>query len=336
MAHRDIIVIGTSLGGVEALPRLVAALPANLQAAVLVVMHLAPHAHSFLADRLDQVGPLRAAAAIDGEKLEHGRIYVPVVDHHLMIEGDRVRLTRGPRESHARPSVDVLFRSAAYFCGPRVVGVVLTGMLDDGTSGLWSIKDRGGVAIVQSPDEAPEPGMPRSALRHVEVDYTLRIDQMPDVLESLQHEEVPDPPPRTTRNSLLAVETRVALGENARDSGMAALGEQSFFTCPICQGSMIAVHDGSFRRFRCHTGHGFTPASLAEQSLEQVERSLFAAMAQLEEYEVLLHELEQDALANGRADAAARFRREAQGIRQLVLRTRELAIDPSLSPPADA
>src|SRR5262245_56251003 len=116
MARRDIIVIGASLGGVEALPKLVAGLPASLDAAVLIVLHMLPSFRGYLASSLNHAGPLHAATAVDGEKLEHGRIYVPVPDQHLMIENDRVRLTRGPRESHARPSVDVLFRSSAYFC----------------------------------------------------------------------------------------------------------------------------------------------------------------------------------------------------------------------------
>jgi two-component system, chemotaxis family, protein-glutamate methylesterase/glutaminase len=333
MAHRDIIVVGASLGGVEALPKLVAGLPAHLRAAVLVVMHTLPREHSYLVERFNEVGRLHAARAVDGEKLEHGRIYVPAADHHLLIEGDRVRLTRGPRENFARPAIDVLFRSAAYFCGPRVIGVVLTGRLDDGTSGLWSIKDRGGIAIVQSPDEAPEPSMPRSALQHVAVDYTLTLNAMPAVLESLTHEEVHEPQP--SHNGQLAAETSVALGAYALTSGVAAYGERSFYTCPTCQGSMNGIRDGAFRRYRCHTGHAFTAASLAAGSLAYVERTLFSAMAHLEEHEVLLLELEQDALTQGHAAAAARFAREAKAIRQLVMRARELAIDPALSPKAE-
>jgi two-component system chemotaxis response regulator CheB len=336
MAHRDIIVIGTSLGGVQALPQLVAGFPANLRASVLIVMHMPAYYRGYLPDTLDGAGPMPAARAVDGEKLEHGRIYVAVPDRHLMIEGDRIRLTRGPRESHARPSVDVLFRSAAYFCGPRVIGMVLTGMLDDGTSGLWTIKDRGGVAIAQSPEEALEPGMPQSAVRHVEVDYTLRIAEMPAVLESLMHEEVPDMSVQGRgTDGRLAVETRIAMEDKPLELGMPALGTPSFFTCPTCQGSMIALREGSFRRYRCHTGHAFTPATLAQDARDHVERTLFSAMAHLEEHEVLLLQMEQDALDCGSADTAARYGRDAKAIRQLVMRTRELAMDPALSPKSD-
>lgn len=202
MFNRNVIVVGASLGGVEALPRLVAGLPPDLEAAVLVVLHMAPNFPSYLAERLDQAGPLAAAAGVEGEELRPGRIYVPVPDHHLMLEGPRIRLSRGPRESHARPSVDVLFRSAAVHHGRRVIGVVLTGGLDDGTAGLWAVKDRGGVAIVQSPDEALYPSMPASALQHVSIDHVLPLGRMAEVLVRLTREEL-RPEAATMRNPRL-------------------------------------------------------------------------------------------------------------------------------------
>jgi two-component system chemotaxis response regulator CheB len=330
MAHRNIIVVGASLGGVEALPRLAAQLPRDLEAAVLVVMHMSPNAPSYLAPRLDAEGPLRAAAAVDGEEIVPGRIYVAVPDHHLAIDEHRIRLTRGPRESHARPSVDVLFRSAAYHHGPRVIGVVLTGLLDDGTAGLWSIKDCGGVAIVQSPAEALQPSMPSSALRHVDVDHTLAIAEMPDILHSLTREKLSEPEPRAMSNRNLAIETRIALGENALQHGVRAIGTPSFYTCPECYGSMIAIEDGSFRRFRCHTGHGFTPAALAQEGLARVEQTLWSALAQLEEHEVLLSELEKEARERARLEEAARYAAQATEARHLAARVRTLALAPAL------
>jgi two-component system chemotaxis response regulator CheB len=176
--------------------------------------------------------------------------------------------------------------------------------------------------------------MPTSALRHVDVDYTLRIAEMPALLESLTHEVVSDPPARPT-NGRLAIETRIALEDNALELGMNNFGEPAFFTCPTCNGSMISLQEGSFRRFRCHTGHAFTPVALARNAREQVERTLFSAMAHLEEHEVLLLQMEQEALVQGRTEAAARLAKEAKAIRQLVLRTRELAMDPALSVDAD-
>jgi two-component system, chemotaxis family, protein-glutamate methylesterase/glutaminase len=157
-------------------------------------------------------------------------------------------LTRGPRENHARPSIDVLFRSAAYQCGRRVIGVVLTGKLDDGTAGLWAIKDRGGVAVVQSPDEAPYPSMPLNARRQVQVDYTLSLRDMPSVLHSLTKERGQPVQSLAMPNERLEIETRIARGENGLEAGVRSLGKPSFQTCPECHGSMVVIDEGSLTR----------------------------------------------------------------------------------------
>lgn len=323
MAQRDIIVIGASLGGVDTLPKLVAKLPPKLPAAILVVLHTSPDAPSFLADRLNRVGPLPAREAVNYEPLQPRRIYVATPNHHLMIEGDRIRLTRGPKESHARPSVDVLFRSAAYSAGPRVIGIVLTGLLDDGTAGLWAIKDRGGIAIVQSPQEAAYPSMPQSALRHVSVDYTLEIGDIPNVLGSLTRERIEVEEPDMV-DKKLEIETRISLEESALD-GVRAIGKPSFYTCPDCHGSMVAIEDGRIRRFRCHTGHAYSELALAECTLPKIEETLWSAMAQAEERETLLRELVQ---AVGReTDTAEDYARQAQQMRRLIERMRAVVRD---------
>lgn len=330
MAHRDIIVMGASLGGVDALPRVVARLPRDLGAAVLIVLHMAPGAPSYLADRLDSAGSLRTAAAVDGEPITPNRIYVAVPDRHLMLEGNRIRLSRGPRESHARPSVDVLFRSAAICCGRRVIGVILTGMLDDGTAGLWAIKDRGGVAIVQSPEEAAYPSMPLSASRHVTVDHTLSLAELPDVLRALTKEEIREKEGSVV-NEKLDTENRIALGDNALERGVRALGPPAFYTCPECSGSMVAIQNAPIKRYRCHTGHAFTADALADRGLPRIEQSLWAALAQLEEQEVLLRELEASACDHGDAGNAAQYAAQATDLRGLAARLRELAMDSALS-----
>jgi len=213
MAHRDVIVVGASSGGFEALPKFVAGLPRDLQGAVLVVMHVAPNGPSWLAERIAAASPLRAAAAVDGEPLRAGQIYVAVPDHHLMIENERIRLTRRPRENFSRPSIDVLFRSAAYTCADRVIGVLLTGRLDDGTAGLWAIKDRGGVVIVQDPQEASYPSMPLSALRYVSVDYTLALRDIPAQLELLTKEPRQSREVAVMSHQPLAIESKIAGAE---------------------------------------------------------------------------------------------------------------------------
>ena len=162
MAQRDIVVIGASAGGVAVLTELVQSLPADFHAAVFIVLHIPPHSPSVLPQILSAAGPLQAVHPVDGERIQKGRIYIASPDHHLLIEDGHVVVRKGPKENRFRPSVDALFRSAAYIYGPRVIGIVLTGTLDDGTSGLWSIKRLGGVAIIQEPKEAPFPSMPAS------------------------------------------------------------------------------------------------------------------------------------------------------------------------------
>src|SRR5688572_1397980 len=188
--QRHIIVIGASAGCFEALKNLVKDLPANLQASIFIVWHMSPDVTGVLPQVLTRVGHLPAKNAEDGERIEPSRIYVAPPDHHLVIENSHVRVTKGPKENRFRPAVDPLFRSAAYSYGSRVIGVILSGALDDGTSGLWTIKYRGGVAVVQDPADAEIPSMPRNALREVEVDYIVPISEMAELLVRLSQEQV--------------------------------------------------------------------------------------------------------------------------------------------------
>ncbi len=278
MANRDTIVIGASAGGLDALSKLVAGLPRDLNAAVLVTMHMSATSSSYLADKFNLLGKLPATPAVDGEPIERNRIYCAIADRHLMLQDGRVRLSRGPRESHARPSIDVLFRSAAYERKDRVIGVVLTGRLDDGAAGLWAIKDRGGLAIVQSPEEAAFPSMPESALRHVEIDHVLKVAEIPAALAALAKA------PTAVKDvgmsdEKLRIENEIALGNNALEIGVRSLGAPSFYTCPECHGSIVAVQDGSLTRYRCHTGHGFTPSALSTHGRQNIEATLWSALA---------------------------------------------------------
>ena len=331
MAHRDIIVIGASRGGLDALRQLVSQLPRDLSASLVIVTHMPPRGPSLLGDLLSASGPLRAAPGIDGEPLVAGRIYVAVPDHHLLIAQDHIRLSRGPKESHARPSVDVLFRSAAWHAGPRVIGIVLTGQLDDGTAGLWAVKEHGGIAIVQDPAQAAFPSMPQSALDHVPVDHTVRIEELPALLQRLTHEWLPESQDIDMGDQKLQIETGIALENNALKIGVRSLGSPSFHTCPECHGSMVGIQDGPIRRYRCHTGHGFSQGALAEHGLANVETTLWSALAQLEEHEVLLRELTEEAQKSERAELAQHYARQTEKMKTLAERMRQLALDPALA-----
>lgn len=285
MTTRDIIVIGGSAGAIEALGTLVSALPADLPAAVFVVVHVPAEATSVLPRILSRAGSLPAHHAEDGEPVERGRIYVARPNRHLLIDGERVRLSLGPKENRHRPAVDPLFRTAARAFGPRVIGVVLTGSLDDGTAGLLAIKARGGVAVVQDPDDALYASMPRSARDNVAVDHLLPVAAIGATLARLCRETVEDEVPVIENSESLPGGPELSGKELA--AGEVPPGQLSLFTCPECHGVLWESVDGSLVRYRCHTGHAYSAASLLAEQDEKLEEALWAAYRALEENAVL-------------------------------------------------
>jgi two-component system chemotaxis response regulator CheB len=323
--HRDIIAIGASAGGVPALQTLVGGLSAELDAAVFVVLHIPVYTSTKLHEVLERAGPLASQLASDGEKIKRGRIYVAPNDRHLVVEDGRIRLTRGPRENRVRPCIDVLFRSLALEFGPRVVGVVLSGMLDDGTAGLWAIKDRGGVSIVQDPEDAEHASMPRSALKHVSIDQTLPIEAIGSALTRLTSEElttsVGSLPPRS-----MELETRIAIEGNALKRGVMEMGEISKNTCPECHGVLVRIREGSIVRFRCHTGHAFSLQTLLVDTDKAIDDSLWNAIRAIEERALILREMQELAVADGHNAVAEGLAREATDAEQRAQRIRDLVV----------
>ena len=330
MPLHDVIVVGASAGGVEALRALVGKLPGELPAAVLVVLHVAPHHKSVLPHILSGAGPLPAMHPRDKEPLRNGQIYVAPPDRHLVLEDGLVRLSKGPPEGGHRPAVDTLFRTAARYHGARVVGVVLSGALDDGTAGLVAIKQRGGVAVVQDPEEALCADMPRSALDNADVDHCLRIADIATLLTKLarnpanQHAPVPQ---------LLAQETEIAL--DRRKVGDKPPGEPSEFGCPSCGGVLNELYDGKILRFRCRVGHAFGLASLAADQQDRIEAALWAAIRALEEQAALNARLATRARDRGHARTAANFDERAEGAREHAQKVREVLNRAERSVPED-
>lgn len=325
MANRNIIVMGASAGGLSALSRIFEQLPGDLEAAVFIVWHIPPYNRSLLPDILSRTGKLEARHAVDGEEIQTGKVYVAPPDRHLLIEGRRIRVTTGPKENRFRPAVDPLFRSAAYAFGRRVIGVILTGALEDGTAGLWAVKDRGGIAVVQDPSEAEQPSMPRSALNSVEVDHCLLISEIAPVLVRLTQETIDEEntPPVSKE---LEIETKIGLGADAAELDVRRLGKISEFTCPECHGSLVQVANGTLQRFRCHTGHSFGNGSLLAELSESAEQSLWTAIRALEERVRLLkhlaqqaHDLEQTELFTSLSGELQETEKQADLLRQAAI-----------------
>ena len=297
MARKDIVVIGGSAGAVEALRVIVRKLPDDLGAPVLVVIHLPPSSPGRLPEILQRCTALRVAWAVDGEPLEPGRIYVAPPDRHLLVEADALRLTRAPRENHSRPAIDPLFRSAALARGSRVIAVLLSGRLDDGTAGVWAVKERGGVVVVQDPEDASQPDMPRNALEYTDADHVVPSAQIGPLLARLAAAE-PAISNGGPASSQLELEVRIAMEANALQSGVLTIGPTTPYTCPECHGVLMRVEQGGIPRFRCHTGHAYALDSLLASVTEGVEASLWGALRAVEESVLLLRE------AAGRASDA--------------------------------
>lgn len=311
MPARDIIVIGASVGGIEALRTISGGLPKDLPAAVFVVLHTSPEAPGILADILDRAGALPASFAADGEHILPERIYVAPPDHHLIVEPNRVRLTRGPKENRFRPAVDPLFRSAAQVYGPRVIGVILTGYLDDGTAGLWAVKQLGGTTVVQDPHDALAPSMPASAMRQVRVDHCLPVEEIAPLLVSLtgqpfEEEGVYEVP------KAMDIEVRIAKEDTALDAGVLKLGEPSNYTCPECHGVLLQLKEEKHIRFRCHTGHAYSVESLLAEITEGVEDSLWNAIRSVEESVLLLSHMAEHLAGSEDGHTAEEFLARAQ------------------------
>jgi two-component system chemotaxis response regulator CheB len=320
----DLIAIGASSGGIEVLLSIIPLLPPDLPAAVCIVVHSSPHGPGLLPKILARHAALPVEHARDGEPIRRGRIYVAPPDHHLLVEPGLLRVVRGPRENRHRPAVDPLFRSAALAYGPRAVGVVLTGALNDGTAGLLAIKRRGGVAIIQDPDEALFAGMPGSARRTVAIDYCLSVTDIAPTLARVAREPVAEegayPVPAE-----MELEHRYARGEDVTPERDGQFGQPTTLTCPECHGPLWEIKDSGMLRFRCRTGHAFTAESMLAEQAEALEDALWLAINTLEESaltaERLGHEAAErrhDRVAERFAERARESRRRAEVIRRVI------------------
>jgi two-component system chemotaxis response regulator CheB len=292
-----VIAIGASQGGVEALRTIAAEMPKDFPAALLVVLHVG-NEQSILPAILKAAGRLDASHAVDGEAIRPGYFHVAPPDHHLLVVDGHLHLTRGPRENWVRPAIDPTFRTLAEAYGSDSTGVVLTGRLNDGTSGLFELKRRGGTAIVQLPATAEAPSMPQSALDNVPVDFCVSVEEIPRLLVRLAHAE----------NGRTANYSPGVREMPERDVVRRAFAQ----TCPECGGAMRQEEIGTLTRFRCHIGHAMTAEVLAAAQLECLEKDLSAAFRFLNERLELCRRMADKHLANGNKELADLWTRAAE------------------------
>ena len=334
MANHDILAVGTSAGGVEALIFLAHRLQRDLPAAVLLTIHLPSFAKSSFDEVLTRAGPLPAAFARNGDLLKKSRIYVAPPDRHLLVDGDRLTLGEGPRENNARPAIDPMLRSAAICCSSRTVGVVLTGTLGDGASGLWAVQQAGGITVVQDPKDAAFAEMPLTALSRAQPEHVVPLADMPALLERLVH--LPAGKPRPLPNSV-KFEVEIARTGGSMDR-MDAFGRRSVLSCPDCGGVMWEIDEGKLSRFRCHVGHTYTAEVMSLALDENLRRALASAKRALEERVMLARQLRSQAEASGHrllaetwADKAKEFEREMDIIRNSTRRMDRFAAEADMA-----
>lgn len=286
MKTNRMIVVGTSAGGLDALTRLIAPLAKNFPAPMFVVQHMAADTTGeVLVRTLNKHGRLDCKHPKDGEKFQPGRVYVAPPDHHMLIAKGSIIISKGARENRSRPAIDPLFRSAAVAHGAKVVGVLLTGYLDDGTSGLLAIKRCGGMCVVQEPADAAYPDMPQNALNNLTPDYCLPVGVIGELLTQIVLRPVPKSPPVPED---IASEAIIAERVVSDVTAVEDLGEQVPFNCPDCNGVLWKMKKGNLLRYRCHTGHAFTAAVLLAEQTKKLEETLWVALRMFEERKNLL------------------------------------------------
>jgi len=307
--RRDIVVVGASAGGVETLPRFFEDFDSDIGAAFFVVLHVPSNSQSYMPAVLSRASRLPAQHAEDGCPIEPGKIYIAPPDHHVLIEDGKMRLSHGPKENRHRPAIDPLFRTAAENWNSRVIGIVLTGTLDDGTMGLRAVKDAGGLTIVQDPADALYPDMPRNALQIVDPHYVLPLEEIRSLLPRLIQEPAKEKVMKRFKDKGMKPENRkIKSGQEINKD----LGPPTMFVCPECNGPLWEMRDGKASLYRCMVGHSFGPENLFAAQTEEVERALWTALRALEERVALQQKLAQRADFQKRSLSSRHFLNRAK------------------------
>jgi two-component system chemotaxis response regulator CheB len=320
-----IIVIGASAGGLNAINEIVAQIPENINAAVFIVLHLSKVGlGDFLIHRIQKYTQYSCSSVINGEPIKPKHIYVAVPDQHLLVKDGKILLGAGPAENRWRPSIDVLFRSAAASYGNRVIGIVLTGLLNDGTSGMNAIKRSGGYCIVQDPNEAEYPDMPLSVLEHMEVDYCVRLSKMGEtineiVLNAPVKEDVVVPKDVIAEANIAE---KVAIGLDK----VMPLGDHALYACPDCGGGLWNIKSDNIERYRCHVGHSYTENDLLIKQSQNLEATMWVALRMMEERRNLLNKIGNEEDAKGLSRLAFQHKKQADELAEHIDKLKNLLI----------
>jgi len=293
---KNVITIGASAGGLSAVSALLTSLPEDLDAAVFIVIHISKAAiEENIISLLNKKSKLKVSIPKNGTKIENGKVYLAPVDHHMMLSEDTIITSRGAKENHWRPSIDVLFRTAAAAYSSCVTGIILTGLLDDGTSGMIAIKSAGGTCIVQEPEEAEYADMPQSVINNIDVDYRVSLVDMPYILADLYSRadcvkgEVP---------AALKLESEITLRMSSSYEETSKLGKPTALTCPDCGGILTKITENGNTRYRCFTGHVYSEEVLGGEYIDKVEEALWVAIRMMEERRNFISGLEERIQSN--------------------------------------
>jgi two-component system, chemotaxis family, protein-glutamate methylesterase/glutaminase len=320
-----IVVVGASAGGLNSVVELCLQLTREVDAAVLVVLHLSHLSMGdVLVERLQRQTAFTCKLAEQDELIRKRFVYLAVPDKHLVVQKNRILLGQGPAENRWRPSIDVLFRSAAAAYDGRVIGIIMTGMMQDGTAGMMAVKQCGGTCIVQDPNEAEYPDMPLSVLNSMEVDYCISLAGMGAILqEKTRNGQSPKHlvPPEVQAEA--AISERVALGMDT----IRNLGTQSPFVCPDCGGALWELKEGGMNRYRCYTGHAYTQPELLTKQNEALEETLWVALRMMEERKSLLKKMAQEEQGKGWIKSASNKKGRAGELDQHIERLKQLLFD---------
>lgn len=322
MARRDIVAIGGSMGSTAVLRRILADLPPGLPATILVATHVPSGSSGYLAEALGRACPLPVSQAVDGQPLERGHVYVAPPNRHLLVNAGAVVLGTGPRENMARPSIDPLFRSVALAFGPRAIGVVLTGLLNDGAAGLHAIKATGGLTVVQHPVDAEAADMPRAALEAVEVDHVGRAEELGGLIAELVRTEAG---PSHPGSHDLELEVEIAAGRRLGSDRLREIAEPVALTCPHCQGVLSEIKESGPLRYRCQIGHAFTAEAVISAGEDGIEQALRIAMRMMEERTELVGRMAREARQTGRKAVAELYEARAAEYAQYAATLRRAA-----------